>query len=388
MKLRRLAEDFQVDEQCSLPIGHQGEYAVYRLHKKHWTTLDALDRFARMLKVPRRNINHAGLKDRHAETTQLITVRRGPSQSFEDESLLWEYLGQSRREICSDDISANIFRVVLRSLSAEEIGSALQTLPHLQASGLPNYFDDQRFGSYFPGLGFLAEPWIRGDYEEAFRRAFVEPEPGDAPEEKEQKRLLRENWGDWLTCKQLLDRSHRRSIVTYLADKPGDFKGAWGRVNSDLRGLALSALQSDLWNQIVSQLLQSRCDPSQLIPITLKTGPVFFPHQLRPEQLEEFQRLQIPLPSARLELQPGPLKEWIDRGLATRGWKLEELKVRYPRDRFFSRSERAVLIPVNDLKWKAGEDELDPSLQKLTLQFTLPRGSYATMLVKRLIPTV
>ncbi|WP_437201940.1 tRNA pseudouridine(13) synthase TruD [Planctomicrobium sp. SH664] len=385
MKLRRLAEDFRVDEDSTLPIGAQGEFAVYRLHKRHWTTLDALDRISRELHLPRRNLMHAGLKDRHAETSQLITARRGPQQSFHNEHFRLEYLGQSRREIRSDDISGNRFHLVLRGLRPEEVASAGDALPDIARSGVVNYFDDQRFGSYFPGCGFVAEPWLRGNYEEALRLTFVEPDEIDDAEEREQKRILRKHWGEWALCKQLLGRSHRRSIVTFLDDRKGDFKGAWSRVNSDLRGLFLSALQSDLWNQIVSELVKEKFPESQRQPLQLKPGPVQIPTDLSAEQVAQLSPLEIPLPSARLELEPGEVRNWIDRGLAVRGWKLEELKVKFPRDRFFARSSRRVIFPVEGLTWSFAVDELSPTQQKLELDFLLPRGCYATMVVKRLM---
>lgn len=384
MKLRRLAEDFRVDERNTLSWGAQGPFAAYRLTKSHWATLDALEHLARVLRVPRRNLAHAGLKDRHALTTQLITIRHGPRRSLEDGSLALTYLGQAARATGPDDIQANAFRLVLRSLSAQEVTVARQALADLRQDGLTNYFDDQRFGSYFPDQGFIAEAWLREDYERALWLTFAAPQPDDDAHEREQKSLLRAGWGDWPACKQQLGRSHRRSIVTYLCDRPGDFKGAWGRVNADLRGLYLSALQSDLWNCIASEFFATHCAAEQLHPVELKTGLLHVPRGLTPAQRERFAQTLIPLPSQRVRLEPGPLADLIHGALARRGWSLDKLKVRYPRDRFFARSLRPVLLGLDDLSGAFAADELDPRKEKLTLEFTLPRGAYATMVVKRL----
>lgn len=384
MKLRRLAEDFRVDELNLLPLGAQGPFAAYRLTKSHWTTFDALEHFARVLRVPRRNLAHAGLKDRHALTTQLITIRHGPRRSLEDGSLALTYLGQAARATGPDDIQANAFRLVLRSLSAQEVAIARQALADLRQDGLTNYFDDQRFGSFFPDHGFIAEAWIRADYEQALWLAFAAPQPDDDSQEREQKSLLRAAWGNWPACKQQLGRSHRRSIVTFLCDRPGDFKGAWGRVNGDLRGLYLSALQSDLWNAIANEFFAANCAAGQLHTVDLKTGPVHVPRGLTPEQHQQFVQTRIPLPSQRVKLEPGPLADLVHRALARRGWSLENLKVRYPRDRFFARSLRPVLLGLDNLTTEFAADELDPGKEKLTLEFHLPRGAYATMVIKRL----
>jgi tRNA pseudouridine13 synthase len=64
------------------------------------------------------------------------------------------------------------------------------------------------------------------------------------------------------------------------------------------------------------------------------------------------------------------------------------MKLKGFRKLFFSKGERAALCLPADLKDEAGEDELQPGLRKLVLSFELPRGSYATLLVKRITSPV
>src|SRR5690606_37801741 len=103
-----------------------------------------------------------------------------------------------------------------------------------------------RFGSLGESGEFIAWPWILGDYERAVWLALADPTPSDQAEEREEKRLLREHWGDWHKLKQLLSRSHRRSIVTYLCDHPTNFRGAIARIRVDLRSIYVAAFQSAL----------------------------------------------------------------------------------------------------------------------------------------------
>lgn len=386
MKLRRLVDDFRVTEVNSLPIGRSGTYAVYELEKTGWTTLDALSHFSRTINLPRRNIAHAGLKDRHAVTRQIVTIRNGPRRSWNEESLSLTYLGQAPRETRSSDITGNRFILVVRSLPPGDQTRLEQTLTELRATGMPNYFDDQRFGSWYAGHGFIGEAWVREDYEKALWLTFAEHHPDDDSAERRQKAILRDNWKDWQTCKQLLDRSHRRSIVTYLCDKPADFKGAWGIVNGDLRGLFLSALQSDLWNRMVSQWMQENSPEDLLIRVPLKTGPVNFPRQFPIEQTAELQQKAFPLPSSRVKRDEEPDAAWMESTLKSLGWSFAELKVKFPRDRFFSRARRPVWVPLSDLNWSFAPDELDSDRICVTLSFTLPAGSYATIFIKCLWP--
>jgi len=69
--------------------------------------------------------------------------------------------------------------------------------------------------------------------------------------------------------------------------------------------------------------------------------------------------------------------------LAAEGIELRQIRVKYPRDTFFSKGERPAVFRPGELAHQSAPDEIYKRRQKLTLRFTLPRGSYATILVKR-----
>ena len=206
----------------------------------------------------------------------------------------------------------------------------------------------------------------------------------DRPRDREQKKLLRDNWGDWPRTKALLERSHRRSIVTYLADKPGDFRRAIALVRQDLRSIWLAAFQSHVWNQILAELLRVVCRPEQLASETIGGREVPFFRQLDPAQRNELAGLRLPLPSARLHLEGSPFESLYQRVLAAEGLELRQMRLKYPRDTFFSKGERPAIMQPGELASESEADDLYPRRQKLTIRFTLPRGAYATILVKQL----
>lgn len=386
MKLKRLPEDFQVDELTTVqPEG--GDYALYRLTKKSLGTPEAIDRLVSRLKVQRHRISYGGLKDKHAVTTQYVTIRFGPRQGGRFAPIELDYLGQVDRAFTPQFITGNRFRIVLRDLSAAALEKARHALHEVAASGFPNYFDDQRFGSLGASGEFVAQAWCRGDYERALWLALADHHPDDRREERDQKALLREHWGRWRDCKAALERSHRRSIVTYLADKPPenpDYRGAFSRLKIDLRGLYLSAFQSHLWNQLLARLLTEVVPAEQRFDVSLRTGNVPFLRTLEPHQAAVLQEAELPLPSARLHLPPGPELDRIEQVVQQHGLELRELRVKHPRDSFFSKGSRKALISIGHLEHEAAPDDLYPGRHKLALGFDLPRGSYATMLVKRI----
>jgi tRNA pseudouridine13 synthase len=102
-------------------------------------------------------------------------------------------------------------------------------------------------------------------------------------------------------------------------------------------------------------------------------------------QRQRLAELTLPLPSARLRLEPGDGRlPFVLAVMAEEGLQLNQLKVQGVRDLFFARGERAVVVKATRLHYEDREDDCHPTKHKLLLCFELPRGSYATLVVKRI----
>ncbi len=384
MILKRIPEDFRVEEITLRKPAKSGPYALYRLEKKGIGTLEAVEQIARRWNLPARAIAYGGLKDRHAVTSQFLTIRAGLSRSFRDGAVRVEYLGRTEKPFTPADIAANRFTIVLRSVDRRDAPLLAAAARDAARDGFPNYFDDQRFGSVGDSGEFIARAWCRGDFERALWLAVAQPNLRDRADEKTQKEILGAHWGNWTACKEKLTRSHRRSLVSYLADHPRDFKGAFARLRVDLRGLYLAAYQSHLWNRILSEFLKRTCPAGDLREIRLKTGRAFFFTRLSEGVRQTLAQTALPFPSARLRLPDGPVKSLVDSVLSAEGTALREVRVKYPRDSFFSKGERKLLAVPMRLECREASDDLYPGRRRVTLAFDLGRGSYATMFVRRL----
>jgi tRNA pseudouridine13 synthase len=385
MKLKQEPEDFQVEELTDVCPGGHGPYALYRLEKRGWTTTDALAAVRRRWKLEPRRLSYGGLKDRHAHTIQYLTILRGPQRRMTQQGFAVQYLGQVAEPYSSRSIRANCFRVTLRALSTDEMGVALQALAEVQREGVPNYFDDQRFGSVLGHGEFVARAMVLGHYEEALRQALAAPYDYDRAAQKAEKALLRNHWGDWPTLKEKLPRGHARSLVDYLDHHPEDFRGALARLRPELRGLYLSAYQSHLWNRLLARWLLRHVKPEQLFDLHLALGEVPAHRGLDENQIAKLEAAQLPLPSARLTIpDDDPRAALMDAVLAEDEVDRDKLKLRAFKEVFFSKGERAVLCIPEGLQHEEAADERNAGKQKLALAFELPRGSYATLIVKRI----
>lgn len=385
MKLKQDPDDFQVEELTDVLPGEAGPFALYRLAKRGWSTPDALAALRRRWQAMPSRLGYGGLKDRHAATVQYLTIFHGPHRNLRHQGFTVTYLGQVSRPYASADIRANRFRIWVRDLKPNAVQAALQALEDVSRDGLPNYFDDQRFGSVCPGGEFIARLMVQGRFEEALRLALTAPYEFDRAEAKKEKTTLQQHWGDWPRLKDLLPRGHARSLVDYLAHHPHDFRGALVRLRPELRGLYLSAYQSYLWNRMLARWLREHLRPEQLVPVQLRLGEVPMPRVLDDAQRAELAALSLPLPSARMRLEADDPRAGLVRSvLAEEGLEVTQLKVRGVRELFFSRGERAALVLPAGLVWRAEPDERHARRQKLLLSFDLPRGAYATLLVKRI----
>jgi tRNA pseudouridine13 synthase len=384
MKLKQQQDDFQVEEITDIRPASVGPFAFYRLEKRGWSTPDALGAIRRRWHLGPNRLSYGGLKDRHAATVQYLTIHHGPRRGLHHQDVTLHYLGQAAAPYTSQDIVCNRFHLTLRDLPLSDRVEIASRVSRVAAEGTPNYFDDQRFGSVTgEGGEFIARLLVRGQFEEALRLALVASYEHDRGPQKKEKRILAECWGDWPRCKENLQRGHARSLVDYLCVHPGDYRGAIARLRPELRGLYLSAYQSDLWNRMLAHWLRRHCRPEQLQLIALRLGKAPLHCGVDPGQMEDLARLWLPLPSARLHLEPGDARsELVQAVLAEEGLELRDLQIRGIREMFFSKGERAALCLPAAFTWAFEADDLHAGRDKLTLHFDLGRGCYATMVVK------
>lgn len=384
MKVKQRPEDFQVEELTDVAPS-QGPFALYRLEKRGWSTPDALAALRRLWKIEPRRLSYGGLKDRHALTRQFLTIHHGPRRHFSHQGLRLTYLGQLPRPYASADIRANRFRLTLRDLPPDHLPAIRLALDEVRACGVPNYFDDQRFGSVTPDGEFIARHLVHGRFEDALHLALAAPYEHDRADAKREKALLRSHWGDWAYLVDHLLRGHARGLADYLRQHPGDFKGAVARLRPELRGLYLSAYQSHLWNRLLARWLQMVVPADRLISVPLKLEVMPFWRSLDASTRDCLAALSLPLLSARLHLPPDdPLSPLVAEVLAAEGLELRQMQIKGVRELFFSRGDRPAFCLPQGLRAQDAPDDLHPGRLTLILSFDLPRGSYATLVVKRL----
>ncbi len=148
-RFRVQPEDFLVDEQLEVPEHPTGAHWWLRLRKTRMNTRDAGRALVALSSARMRQLGYAGLKDRHAITTQWFSLplecldpeRLGPQLPAGLELMEWK---RARHAIRRGGLRANHFTLRLRSVRGDREALA-QRLAQI-TSGVPNYFGAQRFG--------------------------------------------------------------------------------------------------------------------------------------------------------------------------------------------------------------------------------------------------
>ena len=146
--LRTLPADFLVDEvPLYLPSG-EGEHLHLHLRNTGHTTAHLMRELAGQLGLRPGDVAAAGLKDRHAVTTQWLSLpgkaeRRLPGFALEGVEIL--DVSRHANRLGMGHLKGNRFTVRVRE-AAGTAQLAQATLELLNSSGIPNYFGPQRFG--------------------------------------------------------------------------------------------------------------------------------------------------------------------------------------------------------------------------------------------------
>ncbi|MEF8887407.1 MAG: tRNA pseudouridine(13) synthase TruD [Haloarculaceae archaeon] len=420
-RLRDAPADFRVRELEAVDPesvdASPGSYPhlLLRVELRGWDTNDFAGALSDSLGISRERVSWAGTKDKHAVTTQLFSVDGvdpGDLPTLHDAEV--EAVGRVGRPVLFGDLAGNAFEVVVRD--PERPGAVEAVTEDLCAFagsdgpapagegaatvGVPNYFGQQRFGSRRPVTHEVGLALVREGPEPAVL-AYVGNPSDREPERTREARAYVEETRDWQGGLERLPRQlgYERAMCHRLAEADGepareDFRAALETAPTNLQRLFVNAAQSYVFNRVLSARLErglpfaepvagdvvcfrDRDVDALAVPDTDRT------QRVTDERLETVRRhcergrafVTAPLVGTDTDLADGEPGE-IEREV------LDEVGVEpadfdLPGEFHSEGTRRAVLVRT------ALEIERDP----LTFSFALPKGSYATVLLREYLKT-
>ncbi|MFO0793917.1 MAG: tRNA pseudouridine(13) synthase TruD [Candidatus Brocadiaceae bacterium] len=417
LKIKVKPEDFIVEEVANISLTQGSDFSVYLLKKRGWNTVDVLKTLSKKLNLPSSYFSYGGKKDKYALTTQYITIGQcnaGKALSGEDKDAFPRNLrldpGLSRaqylkniseiKEICENNyslsfvgnmdrpmgpdlIKGNKFHIVVRNLTGEELSSALGGIERVKNDGYPNYFDDQRFGSFDSRQGFIAEKILKKHYNGALKVYFSRIHPEDSKEERSHRKFIFENWGNWQICLENARSKFEKESFQFLTKNPMGFLPILQRISHEEMVLFFSAYQSHLWNEVLRKIIKSVYTNALKIYEGI-AGNYYFYTQMEARNKEYLRTLIIPMPASNIKMPDTLTKSLYLEVLQEHQLRPALFNIKKLRQAFFKGIERRATIIPENLIVEYSDDEIYPGKKKLILDFFLPRGCFGTMFVKRI----
>ncbi|ABR55105.1 tRNA pseudouridine synthase D TruD [Methanococcus vannielii SB] len=388
MKLRQKPEDFIVNEILEYKLVDYGNYSLYRLKKLGIENLAAISYISKNFKIPLNDIGYCGLKDRHAITTQYITIPNEYGRiSLDEENLTLEYVGTIEKPLKIGELFGNSFEIVARNIDKNDFLKFAENIDTLK-DGIPNYFDEQRFGSVFNGK-FIIKEIINENYESAVKILLTNYTKSEKKSLKDLKRFIAKNWGNWDACikyiekKQITSKMFKNMIKSLKYEN--DFKKSFYYVDNRLKELFISAYQSYIWNECLKEILKEKLQKDDRKYIDYSCGTFLFYKNLEKDVFEDIAKIEFPTIAIDKEY------EEFENRIINSVLKKERIKIADFKKITFGKlkySKRPIIsIPKNVEIGNFKSDELNIKKYKLNLKFTLNKGSYATMVVKKIFET-
>ncbi len=339
--LKQRPEDFLVEEIPLYPFSGEGEHLLLWIEKRDVAAEQLTRHLARVLSVSPRDIGVAGLKDRRAVTRQWISVPakcEARLAEIETENISLLDSKRHRNKLRTGHLKGNRFNVVVRDPHTDALSLAIAFCDAARRLGIPNYYGEQRMGhdqqTLKTGFSLLRSELQPRDLPPS-RRAFLLRMSLSAV----QSQLFNEVLADRL--RDGLINTVMPGDVMQVTESGGLFVAGVDRLESDVDA-----------DRVIPDIAteQQRYGRREIVP----TGPIFGPKMKQPSG-QPAEREQAVLEKYELQRDQFLLYDNLTSG-----------------------TRRPFLIFPEEMH--AEEDECG-----VRIQFDLPSGSYATVVLRELM---
>lgn len=264
-RLRSSPADFQVREIETIdpePVEADPDaypHLVVRAKLENWDTHGFATVLSNAMGISRERVRWAGTKDARAVTTQLFSLDVAEPDLPDIDGADLVAVGRFGRPISLGDLAGNAFDVVVREPERPRALEAITTELAIDDGriGVANFFGQQRFGSHRPITHTVGLAVVREDWEGAVMTYLGESFPDEPATTRAAREYVSET-RDWAGGLERMPGHLRyeRSMLHALVAAPGDFRGALEELPESLQRLFVHAAQSFVFNRILSERLE------------------------------------------------------------------------------------------------------------------------------------
>ena len=353
--LKITTEDFIVEELPLYEPSRAGGHTFFAIRKRNLSTLEAINRIARELQVTPRDFGYAGLKDKNAITTQVLSVEGVPPEQImkieqPDIEVLWAKRHAHKLRV--GHLRGNRFQITLRDFAQDRLSVVKTIMERLATEGVPNRFGVQRFGNKNDSH-LIGKALLKSDWETVVRYMLAD----DTPQTNSVARRMQ---------RELVRKSAEKAVMS---------------IPHRLRKLFLSAYQAYLFNCVLEKRaphLGKLLDGD--LAVKHSNGAPFLVTDASVEQ-HRADVLEIspsgPIFGYKMRLPANPVLTLETSLLTDEGIRPEKFRkvlgIRLPGAR------RPLRMPMTRHEVSAVDNA------NIRLNFTLPAGGYATVVLEEVL---
>jgi tRNA pseudouridine13 synthase len=398
--------DFQVREISAYPAPDpMGSYTVVRVESQNWEQHELGAAIARRLGISPHAIQWAGTKDRRAIAERLFSFKGAPpSNDFSLPEVTFLEWYRARDGLSLGHHYGNAFAIRLRevSLPGEEAARRCQTIQAelRELGGFPNFFGLQRFGEVRPVTHLVGRRLVLGDVAGAIDVYLTEIAPNDEGPGVEARRAFALH-RDPKRALQEFPPSYRfeRTMLEHLArGQPPE--RALRSLSRELRLLFIHAYQAWLFNRWLSRRFREGLPFTE--PVTgdwiirvhrdgtysgADAVPVLSDNRTECEDQVKRGRAQIagPLVGFGTGANGGRPGELLEELLHEEGIERRSFATPHTPEIASAGTWRPISLPLPPIGVTTNpvsSPTIDDHQSELKFLFALPKGAYATVLLR------
>ncbi|MFX1402057.1 MAG: tRNA pseudouridine(13) synthase TruD [Promethearchaeota archaeon] len=394
---------------------HQGfsedsrdKFTTFNLVKINKETFEAIEIISDALDIAVDKVFYSGLKDKFSISVQKLSIKGDyidRLRKLKIKDIFLSNLHPSRKPVKLGSNWGNNFIITIRNIENRNntLKRVQNILTILQNKGFPNYFGLQRFGTFRPNSHLIGKYILERKYKEAFEEYVVNSYSTEIDISQDVRNELRKT-GDLEKAYNTFPVSlnYERMMIKYLIENPGDYEGAIKELPKYLRKLLISSFQSYLFNKMLSIRIKKGYSLFRLVKgdlvsilddvngqctqIVYNYGSNYDKYLRKALKLNRAS-IVIPLIGFDTDLNDFPLMNDLVQEI----FKLEQIDEEIFKSNLLEEFEfkgtfRPMIVKPIGLKLlEFTKDDKFQNKMKLTLEFSLQRGVYATMLLRELI---
>lgn len=386
----------------------KNRFTTFNLVKINKSTFEAIRAISKALKIYSDSINYSGLKDKRSISVQQVSVGGdfvNQLSQLKIQDLFIRNIHPSKKPVKLGSHYGNDFVITVRNIEnivnlEENIRSIIEEIVE---NGLPNYFGLQRFGSLRPNSHLIGFHLLNHDYESAYEEFVTRTYSTESPKARKARSKLRMD-GDHEKALEYFPKSlnYEINMIAFLKDHPGNYKGAVNTLPRKLKMLLISSFQSYLFNNLVSLRLKKGIPLSKPVKgdgiciLEEENGNMTQvkyiyggPYDKYLDETIKLNRgvIVAPLVGIKANLDEFPLmKTLFDEIIQREGIDMNIFNSELFEKFKLKGSFRPICTKPLGIKiMELTEDELHDGKMKLVIEFSLVRGTYATLILRELM---